>query len=69
MQEDLKKLACLYLYKDRLDGGKLEWLSFLLGDQWKQDGLWQAELEKMGDLGIRWFAFFSRRWLRQVRQV
>jgi DNA-binding SARP family transcriptional activator len=69
VQEDLKKLAYIYLDKDRLEAGKLEWLSFLLGDCWNEDGLWQKELEKMGDLGIRWFAFFSRRWLRQVRQI
>jgi len=68
VQEDLKELAALYLDKDQLEAGKLEWLSFLLGGQWRQEDLWQVELEKMGVLGIRWFAFFSRRWLRQVRQ-
>ena len=69
VQDDLKNLAVIYLDKDRLEAGKLEWLSFLFGDQWRQDEAWQAELEKMGALGICWFAFFSRRWIRQVRQT
>ena len=69
VQDDLKNLAVIYLDKDRLEAGKLEWLSFLFGDQWRQDGAWQAELKKMGVLRIRWFAFFSRRWIRQVQQT
>jgi len=68
VQADLRELAAVYCDKDRLEAGKLEWLSFLHGDQWRQEELWRAELEKMGALGIRWFGFFSRRWIRQVRQ-
>jgi len=68
VQEDLKELASFYSDKDRLEAGKLSWLSFLLSDQWTQEELWRTELGTIGNLGIRWFGFFSRRWIRQVHQ-
>jgi hypothetical protein len=69
VQEDLRNLAALYHDKDRLESGKLAWLSFQLGDRWKEDEIWNSELDRMSDLGIRWFGFFCRRWMRQVRQA
>ncbi len=62
----LRELAADYADKDCLEAGKLAWLGFLLGNQWNQEDSWRLELERLGALGIGWFAFFSRRWRRQV---
>jgi DNA-binding SARP family transcriptional activator/tetratricopeptide (TPR) repeat protein len=64
---ELSELAEVYTDKDRLESAKLAWLAKLLTGQLGDENTLNAELEKLGSVGLRWFGYFSRRLMRQLK--
>jgi tetratricopeptide (TPR) repeat protein len=66
MADELLDLAQIYADKDRLESAKLEWLAFLLSTSRYDKARMDTELDKLSSVGLRWFGYFSRRWLRKA---
>jgi DNA-binding SARP family transcriptional activator/tetratricopeptide (TPR) repeat protein len=67
VESKLNELAEIYRDKDRLESAKLFWLGRLLAGRISDGEVLSTELERLGSVGLRWFGYFSRRLMRQVR--
>jgi DNA-binding SARP family transcriptional activator/tetratricopeptide (TPR) repeat protein len=62
----LIELARIYADKDRLESAKLSWLALLFTNKRKEGATLEAGLEELNTVGLKWFGYFTRRWLRQA---
>ena len=62
----LIELARIYADKDRLESAKLSWLALLFTNKRNEGATLEAGLEELNTVGLKWFGYFTRRWLRQA---